>query len=453
MNELNQIERIKSKLLIAKNTDKNLKVFGAESHKYILGDTVTPNQILSFENEYDIKLPESYKAFLLHIGNGGISYADSAAGPSYGIYPLGKNTDEFIDENTKVYLREDCKIFPDMTNEFWDDLNKNIEEDEDISNEDFNIELGKIFSGLLPIGSQGCSYCSALVLNGKFKGKIVNVDLDRQKPFFAFESNFLDWYERWLDEIIPENEITDKPDLFQYTLGGSVSYILEVYFSSDDYETKMECLTGILKKETIESGDLDVLEEQYKLSSDEIQKKILQVLVKFDYNRAYSYLVDFANKSLLDVFQLVFWYAKDKSLDWLDTIKSNIKNINDDETFLFCTYLLKEMNLDYGKIIVPFVSNENESIRISAFYSLGGLKNKSDYMDTFIAGLNDSSNRVIHTTLQALNGVEDKKLLKHYKVIAEKFPVEQDYILANLNHRLKPFGLNNKTIKKIKTDS
>ncbi|KQB37340.1 SMI1/KNR4 family protein [Flavobacterium aquidurense] len=453
MDELNQIERIKSKLIIAKKSDKNLKVFGADSHKYILGDTVTPTQILNFENEYEVKLPESYKAFLLHIGNGGISYANSAAGPSYGIYPLGKNTNEFIDENTKVYLKEDCKIYPNMTNEFWAHLIKNIEEDDDISNEDFNIELGKIFSGLLPIGSQGCSYCHALVLNGKFKGKVVNVDIDRQKPFFAFESNFLDWYERWLDEIIPENIMIDKPDLFKYTLAGNVRYILEVYFSSDDYETKIECLTGILKKEKIDSDNLDILEEEYKLSSDEIQKKILQILVKFDYNRAFSYLVDFAKKSLLDVFQFVFWYAKDKSIDWLDTIKSNIENINDDETFLFCTYLLKEMNVDYGKIIVPFVTHKNESIRVSAFYSLGQLPNKTDYIDAFIAGLNDSSNRVIHTTLQALNGVEDKKLLKYYKAIAEKFPVEKDYILANLNHRLKPFGLTNKTIKKIKTDS
>ena len=50
--------------------------------------------------------------------------------------------------------------------------------------------------------------------------------------------------------------------------------------------------------------------------------------------------------------------------------------------------------------------------------------------------------------MQALEGVEDRNLLKHYKLIAEKFPVEKDYILVNLNHRLKAYGLNNETIKK-----
>ena len=449
MDSLNQIERIKSKLLIAKNADKDLKVFGADSHKYFLGERANNDEILKFEKEYNLKLPEEYKIFLLHIGNGGISYADSAAGPGYGIYPLGKNANELVYENTELYLKQDCKIHPKMTDEFWSDLNKNIEENDDISTEELDLELGKIFSGLLSIGTQGCTYYYALVLNGEFKGRIVNVDSDRQKPYFAFESNFLDWYERWLDEIIPENVMINESDLFTYTLGGSVKYILEVYFSTSDNETKIESLNGILKKEKIGVEALDVLENEYKLSSGELRKKILQILTKFDYQRAYPYLVDFTKESLLDVFQFVFWYAKDKSSDWLDVIKSNAENICDDETFGFSTYLLKEMNIDYADIIVPFTFNKNENIKVSAYYALGQLENKSNYLDVFIAGLNDSSNRVIHIVLQALNGVEDRKLLKHYKLIAEKFPVEKDYILVNLNHRLKSFGLTNKTIKGI----
>lgn len=452
MEELNQIERIKSKLLIAKNADQDLKVFGADSHKYFLGETVNNDEILKFEKEYNLELPEDYKNFLLHIGNGGISYADSSAGPGYGIYPLGKNTNELIYENNELYLKENCKIHPKMSDQFWSDLNKNIDENDAISDEDFYLELGKVFSGLLPVGTQGCTYYYALVLNGEFKGRVVNVDSDREKPYFVFESNFLDWYERWLDEIIPESVMIDAPDLFKYTLGGNVNYVLEVYFSTDDNETKTEGLNGILKKEKIASESLDILEAEYKLNSGKIQKKILQILTKFDYQRAYPYLVDFAKESLLDVFQLVFWYAKDKSSDWLDVIKSNAETINDDETFSFCTYLLKEMDIDYGNIIVPFTFNKNEKIRVSAYYALGQLENKSDYIDVFISGLNDDANRVIHTVLQALDGVEDRKLLKHYKLIAEKFPVEKDYILVNLNHRLKPFGLTNKTIKKSKLD-
>ncbi|SMP10457.1 SMI1 / KNR4 family (SUKH-1) [Flavobacterium hercynium] len=438
-------------MILAKKADQDLKVFGAGSHKYLTGETVSNDQIISFEKEYNLELPEDYKMFLMHIGNGGISYQNAAAGPYYGIYPLGENVNEFIYENAKQYLNADCRLYPKMSDEFWSDLNKNIE-DEELSDEDYDRELGELFSGLLPIVSQGCTYHNALVLNGDFRGRVVNVDTDRQKPFFAFESTFLDWYERWLDEIIPEEVTSKEPDLFQYTLGGSASYILEVFFATDNNETKLECLQGILKKQNVIVEVLNILEEQYKLSSGEQKKTLLQILTKFDYNRAKPLLIDFTAEDLLAVFQFVYWYAKDKSKDWLEIIKLNVNTIDDEETFDFCTYLLKEMNFDYGAVIVSFTTHESEQIRVSAYYSLGQLKTKSNYVDVFVDGLCSDSNRVIHTTLQALSGVDDQRLLKYYKIIAEKFPVEEDYILANLNHRLKPYGLTNKTIKRINTD-
>lgn len=452
MDKLDQIERIKSKLVIAKDVDKDLKVFGAESHQYVVGDRISETDIEALEKEYNIVLPEDYKMFLMHIGNGGVSYENAAAGPAYGIYPFGENVDELIYENANQYLKADCKLYPKMSGEFWSDLTKNIEDNDTISDEDYDRELGEIFSGLLPIVGQGCTYHNALVLNGNFKGRVVNVDTDLQKPYFAFESSFLDWYERWLDEIISEEVMNKQPDLFQYTLGGSVHYILEVFFSTDNDETKLECLQGILKKQSLAVETLNILEEQYKLSSGEEKKTLLQILTKFDYDRAKPHLIDLAAEDLLTVFQFVYWYAKDKSKDWLDIVKSNAAAIEDEETFEFCTYLLGEMNFDYGAIIVPFAAHKSEEIRVSAYYSLGQLETKSNYIEVFIDGLCSDSNRVIHTTLQALEGVKDQRLLKYYKIIAEKFPVEEDYILANLNHRLKAYGLTNKTILKSSTD-
>lgn len=446
-----QIERIKKKLILVKDIDKDFEVFGADSHKYVVGKTISKNDILKFESDYAVSLPEPYKEFLLYIGNGGISYENAAGGPGYGIFPFGENLAEFVYDDSENYLKQDCRIYPEMSNDFWGELIRNIEENDNISEEDFTIELSKIFAGILPIASQGCTYYYGLVLNGEFKGRVVNVDIDRQIPFFAFESNFLDWYERWLDEITAETA-NDDTDLFNHTLGGAVSHILDVFSITESEETKLECLTGILRKQKIDSQWLDILEKEYKLSENEIQKKLLQVFTKFDYNRAYPHLIDFAKKDALSVFQFVFWYAKDKSLDWLEFIKDNIEKINDDETFSFCTYLLKEMNIDYSAVIIPFTSHNNENIRVSAYYTLGLLENKIDYLETFILGLNDKANRVIHTALQALNGVHDRKLLEHYKNIALKYPKEQDYILINLDHRLKSFGLTHKTIRKVDLD-
>lgn len=445
-----QIQRIKDKLIKAKYTDVKLKVFGAERHKYILGKPLYDEDILKFEKEYDLKLPESYKAFLLHIGNGGISYSDSGSGPFYGIYPLGNNVSELI-ENTK-YLKRNCVLYPDMTDAYWKDLTKKVDEN-DISDEDYENELGKIYSGILPLGSQGCTYIHALVLNGEHKGRVVNIDLDQQKPRFTFESNFLDWYERWLDEVISGDLIKDTPSWFGYKMGGSEEEILKLYFLTSDNKTKINCLEGLLNKQKLESETIQIIEEQYKISCIDQKKAALQILTKFDYEKAKSYLIEFVEESLQDVFQFIFWYAKDKSRDWLSIIESNIEKINNEETFRFCSYLLKEMNVDYGYLIVPFTSHDNDNIRVSAYYSLGQLNNKNKYTDTFIVGLNDSSNRVIHTTLQALEGIKDKRLLKHYKNIAERFPKEQDYILVNLNHRLKSYGFTTTTIKNIDIDN
>ncbi|KAF2508593.1 SMI1/KNR4 family protein [Flavobacterium zhairuonense] len=443
---LEQIERIKIKLFWAKEIDKDFEVFAADSHEYFVGETISPAVILQFENEYSVSLPECYKAFLINIGNGGKSHRKSAAGPGYGIFPFGTNLEEFVYSNPEKFLKQDCIIYPEMSDDFWKELNKKI--DEDVSDKDFENELGKIFGGILPLGTEGCTYYYGLILNGEFKGRVVNIDIDRRKPFFAFESSFLDWYERWLDEITEGKGGIDA-NLFNYTLGGTVAHILNVYGAADDEGAKLQCVFAILKKKKVDSQTLDILEKEYVTSEGLIQKKLLQVLTKFDYNRAFPYLINFAEKDLLSVFQFIFWYAKDRSLDWLEFIKANIEKINDKEIFQFCTYLLVEMKFDYGSIIVPLVLNENEEIRKQAYYSLGLLENKSDYLDTFILGLKDDSYWVLHAALQALNGIKDEKLLVHYKLIAEKFPKAEDFILTNLNHNLKIFELSTGELKSL----
>ena len=127
-----------------------------------------------------------------------------------------ENVDELID-NPKVYLSKKVKIHPNMTDEFWKDLTSKIENDEDITDEEFDKEMGNLFAGILPIGSQGCTYLHGIILNGEHKGKVVNLDLSIHKPIFTHENNFLDWYERWLDEIISGELSKDGPHWFGYS--------------------------------------------------------------------------------------------------------------------------------------------------------------------------------------------------------------------------------------------
>jgi hypothetical protein len=204
-----QVQRIKDKLNQARRRDQDLKVFGADRHAYHLNDPVSETEVGEFEQKYGISLPECYRAFITKIGNGGTGYANSGAGPFYGIYPMGEHVTELIFENPEKYLKSECLIYPEMTADFWISLTKDLEADE-VPDEAYEEEIGKLFGGILPIGSQGCTYIHGIVLNGPNKGRVVNLDMDRQKPFFGFETNFLDWYERWLDEVISGKLIQNR---------------------------------------------------------------------------------------------------------------------------------------------------------------------------------------------------------------------------------------------------
>ena len=211
-----QLVRLKEKLQQAKQKDALFKVFGAGSHRYELNAPTTVSHIEALEQHYGIQLPECYKSFVLHIGNGGRSFLSSGAGPFFGIYPFGENLDDLIHGKVEEHLNKRCSLHPNMTTSQWDELTDLLYQD-GISDEDYEDLNGNLYGGLLPIGSQGCSYIHALVLNGPYKGRVVNMDRGEQiPPRFSEYNNFLDWYEGWLDEIISGKLITITPSWFGY---------------------------------------------------------------------------------------------------------------------------------------------------------------------------------------------------------------------------------------------
>ncbi|MEK7951504.1 SMI1/KNR4 family protein [Luteolibacter soli] len=200
MDHTAQLQRITTKLAAARKADSDLKVFGATHHQYRINPPASEQDVLAFEQRYSIQLPACYRAFITSVGNGGTSFDAAAAGPFYGIFLLGENLNELV-QRPELFLSQPAILQPEMTSEEWAAQIKRLNED-GTPDQEYEEELGRIYSGILPIGSQGCSSLHALVLNGPHAGKVVNLNTDRDKPKFAFEQNFLDWYERWLDEVI-----------------------------------------------------------------------------------------------------------------------------------------------------------------------------------------------------------------------------------------------------------
>ena len=439
-----QLHRIQQKLAQAKEADKNLEVFGADAHQYHLNPPVSEAEVLAFEKKYGVQLPECYRAFMLTIGDAKAKKSDFIAGPYFGLYAFGTSVDSLLYEKIETYLKAPCNLSPDMTQEEWETLSDPLlfsEEEEEEDDDKYFAERAKVFGGLLPLGSQGCTYEHALVLNGKYAGRVVNVDLDLAQPKFAFETNFLDWYERYLDEVISGQLLDDRPTWFGYHRGEPAEVLLNEYEHTTDRKTQTDCLEGVYhKKPPLEPALLYKIEKLIVLDNED-RDFLIEILSQSSYERAKPYLQDLVTKDPKKVFQFVWWYAKDHCADWVSVVKELLPTITDERTFDFATYLLTEGDDNFEEVILPFTDNENHQIRSTAYYTLGESEKREQYLDTFIKGLQETDTGVLCTVMQALSGVEDKRLLPYYKAIAKRFPEEKDYVLSNLEYRLASFGL------------
>ena len=445
-----QLQHIQRKLSQAKAADKDLQVFGASSHKYHLNPPLSEAEVLAFEKKYGVRLPECYRAFMLTIGDAKAKKLDFIVGPYYGLYAFGTQVDDLLYQGSEIYLKAPCALSPDMTQEEWESLSAPLELDdfEDDEEEGYVIEVednyfaerAKVFGGLLPLGSQGCTYYHALVLNGKYAGRVVNVDLDLAQPKFAFETNFLDWYERYLDEVISGQLLDKRPTWFGYHRGEPAEELLNEYEQTTDRKTQTDCLEGVYhKKPPLESALLGKIEKLIALNNED-KDFLIKILTLSSYERAKPYLHTLVTEKPKKVFQYIWWFAKDHCADWVPAVKELLPTINDEETFNFATYLLTETE-DFEEDILPFTDNVNPQIRSTAYYTLGESEKKEQYLDVFIKGLQETDNSVLCTVIQALSGVKDERLLPYYKQIAKRFSKDEYYILSNLKWALEPFGL------------
>ena len=439
-----QLIRIQQKLAQAKEADKNLEVFGADAHQYHLNPPVSEVKVRAFEEKYGLQLPECYRAFMLTIGDAKAKKLDFIAGPYYGLYAFGTCVDELLYEKIETYLKAPCNLSPDMTREEWDALTDPLlpsEEEEEEDDDKYFAERAKVFGGLLPLGSQGCTYEHALVLNGKYAGRVVNVDLDLAQPKFAFETNFLDWYERYLDEVISGQLIDDRPTWFGYHRGEPAEVLLNEYEHTTNRKTQTDCLDGVYhKRPPLSEKVLDRIEALISLNNED-RDFLIEILSQSSYERAKPYFQTLVTEKPKKVFQFVWWYAQDHCADWVPAVKELLPTITDEEMFNFATYLLTEATDNFEEDILPFTNNVNPRIRLTAYYTLGKSQKKEQYLDTFIKGLQETDNDVLRTVIQAISGVKDERLLPYYKQIAKRFSKDEDYILSNLKRALEPFGL------------
>lgn len=138
--------------------------------------------------------------------------------------------------------------------------------------------------------------------------------------------------------------------------------------------------------------------------------------------------------------QYIHWYAGSNTNEVRDPVKNILSNMSlSSESFRFTTYILEKCtHVDFSDF-VPFFYNSDKKIRRQALYTVGKAKDKRKYLKDFIHCLEDSEPTVVHSAVQALEGVTDPALLPYYNKLLEKYKSNEHYIRNNVELRLREF--------------
>ena len=364
----NQTDRIKSKLVQLKQKDKDFSVSGSKNHKYNVNEKISRKKLMEWERANQVRLPEHFALFLTEVGNGG-------AGPYYGIYEL----DEAVSFSALEALTSKCVLYPNMPNEEWNLLTVPLVRVKDYSYDETDAAYEKVMGGMLCIGTQGCEYNMYIVIEGEHKGKVVyTADFYKDSPFFfVYESNFLDWYERWLDENILGYNTT----WFGFKMPGDESELIRVYQNAPSDDIKSDALDGMLKFPKMSQTSIDFL----KGIADQNQnrKEAIRLICKYSFDDGIPYISEMLKSKvedkILSVLQNLHWYGRvsDKQAFTREIIES-FSCIQEPETLRFAGYVLEPI----GRITIedyePFLCHPNPEMRKAAIYATRDCGNKAE---------------------------------------------------------------------------
>ena len=431
-----QIARIRRKLDEARAADPEFEVFGASRHRYALGPPVAIEVIRDFETRAGVALPEDYVAFLTRVGHGPSEHWRLSAGPFYGLEPIPKELHAGYLEG----LAQAPLISPHMTDAEWEASDGRMMfwtwTDADAA-----APSDPLAAGLLCIGDQGCQSFTGLMLTGPYRGRVVNANDDGCKPRFAFEANFLDWYERWLDEVIAGLLGPDRHGWFGFLMGGDEAHLMGVFEASGDPQEQSDALEGLLRLREVSEDTCARLAEVCSAAEYPLDWVALAGLARFDLARAAPHLrryVAMDDAKLRALCHLVSREGGDDAI--AEPLVARLSSIADPVTFAAALRVLARAGMVDPAEIAPFLGHDDPGFRRAAGYQLGKTPAKERLLPQFLAALEDPEPQVVHAAVQALDGCRAPELIPAYRKVAARFPDETAHIRANLGHRVKDLG-------------
>ena len=142
--------------------------------KIQMGPVLSEEQISAFEQKHQITLPESYRRFLLEVGDGCYMFDDS---PSYQLLPL--EADREIENYAAPFPFTEYELEGDepLSDEFWQQVQQ----------------------GTLELIDIGCGQTFQLIITGPCRGEVWSLCEMGTQPCCQ-RQDFLGWFERWLTD-------------------------------------------------------------------------------------------------------------------------------------------------------------------------------------------------------------------------------------------------------------
>lgn len=143
--------------------DPERELFGAREHAYHLRAPLSAKRLRALETKTGVELPDDYRAFLQHAGDGG-------AGPHHGLLPLDVPCQ-------RAFLAGEFAFTEAAPDEPEGDAQG---------------------SGTVVLADMGCGYCSLLVVRGPARGQVWADLRGGGGGLVPTHASFKDWYAEWL---------------------------------------------------------------------------------------------------------------------------------------------------------------------------------------------------------------------------------------------------------------
>ncbi len=408
--------------------DKNRQVFGAGSHQYRLNPVIAPEEVRRFEAQYRVNLPREYVFFLTEVGNGG-------AGPYYGLYPLEKLA--MYTECLGRYTQEEAENLPAFIDRKMTDRDWAAAVGEDGDDQAYEDMMKQVCSGLLVIGTQGCTYDNLLMWKGSERGKIVYIDWNMEPEYGPFFTGltFLDWYQRYFEELIAGNSVTS----YGYRSLKTEWELVEKYPAAATDRERREILTGLFRFPRVEPSTVDFLAGLREPGIDGLRTELL---FKFDLSRGLGVFEELLGGRNPDgaVSCARRMPEQCKERYYRDMLRLLYEpGVRDKSRVLF---FLSDCGSCAARDIAAFAAepeNGEESRKI-AVYVMGRCADKTDFLPLFIELMQGPSYWLAHTALQAVAKTPCKELLKTYEWMWEAYR-DDKMIRSNLRAAFEAQGI------------